>query len=150
LENNYNELFSRIDENQLLQELPITLRDEVFIHKYQGLLDSIDFLRECENNEFVWALVQLLRKIKVDKDDVVYWEGDFAEEIYFIKQGKIKLYSDNGLPFATYKDGQHFGDPEGKISNKVFQLSSKLLERTKLLHRQIVFSSLSIKMIWKS
>lgn len=57
LENNYNELFSRIDENQLLQELPITLRDEVFIHKYQGLLDTIDFLRECENNEFVWAMV---------------------------------------------------------------------------------------------
>ncbi|CDW91576.1 cation channel family protein [Stylonychia lemnae] len=112
LENNYNELFSRIDENQLLQELPITLRDEVFIHKYQGLLDAIDFLRECENNEFVWAMVQMLRKIKVDKDDEVYQEGDFAEEIYYIKSGKIRLYAENGFPFASYQEGQHFGDPE--------------------------------------
>lgn len=61
-------------------------------------------------------MVQLLKKIKVDKEDVVYWEGDFAEEIYFIKSGKIKLYVENGFPFASYKDGQHFGDPEGNIS----------------------------------
>ena len=62
-------------------------------------------MRDCENNEFVWAMVQLLRKIKVDKDDVVYYEGDFAEEIYFIKSGKIRLYAENGFPFATYSDG---------------------------------------------
>ena len=29
LENNYDELFTRIDEKQLVNELPITLRDEV-------------------------------------------------------------------------------------------------------------------------
>jgi CRP-like cAMP-binding protein len=50
--------------------------------------------------------------MKVDKDDVIYCEGDFAEEIYFIKSGKIKLYAKNGFPFASYKEGQHFGDPE--------------------------------------
>lgn len=32
LENNYEELFSRIDEKQLVNELPITLRDEVLKH----------------------------------------------------------------------------------------------------------------------
>ena len=54
----------------------------------------------------------MLRKIKVDKDDVIYWEGDFSEEIYFIKSGKVKLYGKNSFPFHTYKDGEHFGDPE--------------------------------------
>jgi CRP-like cAMP-binding protein len=44
----------------------------------------------------------MLRKIKVDKDDVIYWEGDFSEEIYFIKLGKVKLYAKNGFPFALY------------------------------------------------
>ena len=57
-------------------------------------------------------MVQLLRKIKVDKYDVSYWEGDFSEEIYFIKSGKVKLYAKNGFSFLQYKDGQHFGDPE--------------------------------------
>jgi len=47
----------------------------------------------------------MLRKIKVDKNDEVYQEGDFAEEIYFIKTGKIILYAENGFPFASYSDG---------------------------------------------
>ena len=73
---------------------------------------SLDFLRNCQNNDFVWAMVQMLRKIKVDKDDVIYWEGDFSEEIYFIKQGEVKIYAKNGFSFLEYKDGKHFGDPE--------------------------------------
>jgi CRP-like cAMP-binding protein len=54
----------------------------------------------------------MLRKIKFDKDDVIYWEGDFSEEIYFIKTGKVKLYAKNGFPFYSYKEGQHFGDSD--------------------------------------
>lgn len=55
-------------------------------------------------------MVQVLKKIKVDKDDVIYNELDFAEDIYFIKTGKIKLLARNGYPFATYKSKQCFGD----------------------------------------
>jgi CRP-like cAMP-binding protein len=52
----------------------------------------------------------MLRKIKVDKGDVIYVDGEFSEEIYFIKQGKVKLFATNGFPFLTCKDGEHFGD----------------------------------------
>jgi CRP-like cAMP-binding protein len=50
-------------------------------------------------------MVQMLKRIKVDKDDVIYLEGDFSEEIYFIKVGKVKIYAENGFPFASYKEG---------------------------------------------
>lgn len=43
-------------------------------------------------------------------DDVIYWEGDFSEEIYFIKNGKVKIYAKNSFCFAQYKEGQTFGD----------------------------------------
>ena len=85
LENNYDELFSRIDEKSLINELPITLRDEVLQHQFQGLMTSLEFLRTCKNTEFIWALVQMLKKIKVDKGDVIYVDGEFSEEIFFIK-----------------------------------------------------------------
>jgi len=45
-------------------------------------------------------LVQLLRKIRVDKYDVIYMDGDFSEEIYFVKQGSVRLYAKNGFPFG--------------------------------------------------
>jgi hypothetical protein len=44
LENNYAELFSRVDEESILHELPTTLREEVLIARFGQLLKSIDFL----------------------------------------------------------------------------------------------------------
>mgnify|MGYP000683143663 CR=1 FL=1 len=52
----------------------------------------------------------MLKRIKVDKDDVIYLEGYFSEEIYYIKVGKVKIYAENGFPFASYKEGQQFGE----------------------------------------
>ncbi len=69
-------------------------------------------LKNCDNTEFVWSLVQQLRKIKVDKNEVIYSIGEFSEEIYFIKQGKVKLYAQNGFPYLSCKDGEQFGDYE--------------------------------------
>jgi len=109
LENNYHELFSRMDEDDLLKELPTTLREDVLFYRFHGLFNSLNFLKQFVKQEFVWHLVQKLRKIKVDKDDVIYYDGDFSEEIYFIKAGKVKLYTKNGQPFISYKEGQHFG-----------------------------------------
>ena len=57
--NNYNELFSKQDEEELLKELPPSLREEVLYHQFGGLVDSINMLRDCEDNEFVWGTVQL-------------------------------------------------------------------------------------------
>lgn len=42
----------------------------------------------------------MLRKIKVDKDDIIYMKDDFSEEIYFIKTGKVKIFAENGYAFA--------------------------------------------------
>ena len=50
-------------------------------------------LQESEENEFVWALVQQTQKIIYDKDDPIYWQGDFAENFYMCERGKVKLYA---------------------------------------------------------
>jgi hypothetical protein len=50
-------------------------------------------LSECEENEFVWALVQQTQKIIYDKDDPIYWFGDYADNFYLLEQGHVKLYA---------------------------------------------------------
>lgn len=60
----------------------------------------------------MWSFVQLLKKIMIDKGDVLYMDGEFSEEIYFIKQGKVKIFAKNGFPYLLCKDGQHFGEVE--------------------------------------
>lgn len=53
-----------------------------------------------------------LKKIKVAKQDILYWEGDIAEEIFFIKKGSVKFYTDSGLPFNDSKEGDSVGEIE--------------------------------------
>ena len=66
--NNYNELFSKTDEENLLQELPASLKEDVLYSEYGGLVESIKILREGTENEFVWAIVQLAQKMKFEAD----------------------------------------------------------------------------------
>ena len=47
LEVNFKEIFSQNDEENLLNELPTTLREEVNYHRFHGLLESLKFLNRC-------------------------------------------------------------------------------------------------------
>ena len=49
--------------------------------------ESIIFLRECEDKDFLWNIMQLLRHTKVDKSDVIYKLYDHSGLAYFIKRG---------------------------------------------------------------
>lgn len=42
--NNHNELFSKIDEEALINELPPTYKEEVFFHQYGNLVYDLQFL----------------------------------------------------------------------------------------------------------
>jgi len=60
--------------------------------------------------------------MKVHSKDVIYSEGDHADEIFFISNGWVKLYIDinqglgelnlnrNLVPFNLYVAGSYFGD----------------------------------------
>ena len=91
--NNYNELFTKKDEEELLIELPLSLREEVLYHQFGGLVDDIRMLRECDDNDFIWSTVQLAQKMKFDKDDPIYWHGDLAVNFYLLHTGHVKLFA---------------------------------------------------------
>jgi CRP-like cAMP-binding protein len=43
------------------------------------------------------------------KDDVIYFRGDYADEIYFIMTGTVFMYSEYDTPIQEYSDGHMFG-----------------------------------------
>lgn len=96
----------------MLNDLPISLKEEVLYYQHGSLVDSIKMLNECEENEFVWALVQQTQKIIYDKDDPIYWLGDYAGNFYLLEEGHVKLYAQNGFTFSSYKQGDIFGDSD--------------------------------------
>ena len=43
---------------------------------------------------------------------MLFFRGDYAEDIYFIVTGTVWLYSPAGNPFFTYTDGEMLGDSD--------------------------------------
>lgn len=110
--NNYLELNAKVDEEELLAELPLVLREEVLYRQFGVLVETIKVLNESTDNEFVWAVVQIATKIAFEKDDTIYLQGDFSENMYMIFLGRVSLYAQNGYVFTSYSEGDLLGDSD--------------------------------------
>ena len=63
--------------------------------------------------------------MKLYPKDTLYCQGDYAEEVFFIFQGRMKMYFDLNLqhdghtvnvPFNLYVEGSYFGDSDIFVS----------------------------------
>ena len=53
-----------------------------------------------------------MNKCCYEKNEVVYQDNYVSTHIYLVQKGYVKLYADNDLPFAAFRDGSEFGDIE--------------------------------------
>ena len=70
----------------------------------------------------MFSILPLLKPMKVYRKDILYNQGDYAEEVFFILKGRVKMYIDvnegntDGIiinvPFNLYVEGSYFGDSE--------------------------------------
>lgn len=109
-------------QEKLLHELPSSLRSEVIKHTHGEIIQKINFFRD-KDPDLLWAVLPILRPLKLLPQDVLYTQGEHSDEIYFIKQGKIKLYVEVNIPdpnyiepekfpFIAYVEGSYFGDSD--------------------------------------
>jgi len=113
LTKNLGEITSRVEIDYMIDELPSTLKEEVFYHQYGSLMLKLYFFQNLnENSSFRWAVVRKLKKIKLDKTDDIYKDQDLADTMYLIHSGVVKIYAENGFAFATFRKGMNFGESE--------------------------------------
>jgi hypothetical protein len=70
--NNYSNMFSKIEEELIVKELPPTLKEEVLFHQYGGIMFKFTFFENIGNNDFVWSILQKVTQISFDRGDVIY------------------------------------------------------------------------------
>ena len=92
--------------------LPPSLRDELLSFIYGKIVAKIQFLKDCEDQDFLWHVLPILKSIQLTTDDILYFRGDYAEDIYFIIHGTIKMYSQEGNVFHKVTDGQMLGESD--------------------------------------
>lgn len=75
-------MYNYMDPKKLILELPYQLQLDVLQHCYEFLSEHIGLFKL--NFNFTAAIVLHLQYIELDKDEVIYREGDHVEEIYFL------------------------------------------------------------------
>lgn len=130
IENNYETIYCKDNEEAIIKMLPPSLRDEVRRNTYGDIVEKVKFLRNMDDVDFLWKLLPLLTAFKIEKTDVIYWKDDHAEDsklaklnsiVYYIIKGTITLYTEKGNPFIKYKDGETVGDSD-TLLNVIFTI----------------------------
>jgi len=133
--------YSLIDKNNLLSELPKSLRYEIALVMHRGAAKYLKFFQN-KDDAVISGIVPYLCPIFIMKGNFVYKEYDYPDEIYFIVKGRV-LYlrpSDLSGVYSTKKK-DYFGDIElllkiprkypavCRVNTEVLSLSNQTINR---------------------
>ena len=103
------------EEKELLDAISIRLKKIEFLKKEitRNLTGLTDFLEEASEYLDMESLARDHDLKKVEKKEIVFWEGDYAHSLYFIASGTVKTYksTEGGKEFVTgiYSTGDFIG-----------------------------------------
>ena len=88
---NYNKSEYKYNLENILDSLPQSLQNNLIIEMYKPIIKNFYFFKSFENSDFFVKIVTSLKPILCMKNDILIQEGDFIEEIIFIKNGVLTL-----------------------------------------------------------
>ena len=78
-------------KNIILENLPNSLKHTLIIDMYKNYINGFSFFKGIENREFIVKVISKLTPIFGSKGDILIQEGEYIEEIIFIKNGILSL-----------------------------------------------------------
>lgn len=82
----------KTNKNILLNDLPISLRNEVILNINKDVFQSFNFFKNSrENHDFIIHTIMALKPTKSSKKDILLKQGEFIEEVIFVKRGYLDL-----------------------------------------------------------
>ncbi|KAI8838255.1 cyclic nucleotide-binding-like protein [Chytriomyces cf. hyalinus JEL632] len=101
------------EESSLLHDMNDSLRMEIATHNCRQLISKVSFLRRDEHDGrddlFIGRIAQALTTCYYVPGDVVFTQGEMANEMYFIMSGCVHVIVEEKR-VATFKDGAFFGE----------------------------------------
>jgi len=100
-----------IESKDFINDLPTSLAIELSYLMHREIVHNITFLQN-RPKAFIACLCPLLRAITIHKKEVIFREGDPADEIYFIKSGTVGyvLPKYQNECFLKVREGYFFGE----------------------------------------
>ena len=124
----------------LLDSLPNSLKNTLIIEMYKSYINGFFFFRNVENREFIVQVISNLKPVLGIKGDILVQEGDYFEELIFVKNGYISL--------EVWID---MIDPENSINNYLIEyfftknVKKKQLQKSNYRSSKSLFSEKTYK-----
>jgi hyperpolarization activated cyclic nucleotide-gated potassium channel 1 len=100
------------DKHALFSELPKNLRFEVATNMYKGIYSLFPLFKE-RDSAFMSYIMYKLRPIKYRHEEFLYKENDFADEVYFISEGRVNLVTRGSfIVYKSFLRGSYLGEIE--------------------------------------
>jgi len=108
----FHHLWSRsegVEEETILEELPLRLRTEVNMHMNGHVVKKVPFFKDC-NSGFLNSIVNYLRLEVYAPNEWIVKFGDISGEMYFIGKGEVEVLNAKGEHIAYLQEGSYFGE----------------------------------------
>lgn len=79
------------EKNIILDSLPNSLKNSLIIEMYKTYINGFILFKNVENRDFIVQVISKLEPIIGFKNDVLVEEGEFIDDIIFIKNGVLSL-----------------------------------------------------------
>ncbi len=146
----YKHFNEKKDKNIIIDCLPLGLRNVLVYEMYKPIINSFFFFKNFDNNDFIIRIILAFKPILAMKNDILVKDGDFIEEIIFVKKGRlsleipIDLNSQNPIKWnMTNTTSNSVIDKKGSLSQKNLMNSTTNISQTKTFHLNDVSPSLS-------
>jgi CRP-like cAMP-binding protein len=100
------------DKMNIFNELPRNLRYELALAMHQGSVKHLPFFAD-KDPVFVSTVVPFLQHIKLKAGELIYKQGEYADELYFLVKGRAcYVTGKNNFCFKSLQRGSYFGEVE--------------------------------------
>ncbi|CAG9315921.1 unnamed protein product [Blepharisma stoltei] len=104
--------FSWSDKLNIFNELPRELKYEVALSMHQGAIKHLPFFME-KDKVFVASVVPFLQHLFLKHKEIIFTEGEYADEIYFLYKGTVNyVMGPEKVSYKKLQEGSYFGDIE--------------------------------------
>ena len=79
------------DKNEIMDNLPIGLRTTLIMEMYKPIINNFRFFKTFNSSNFIIKVILAFRPLLVMKNEKLVNEGDYIEEIIFVKRGVLAL-----------------------------------------------------------
>ncbi len=118
----------RLDKNIILDSLPLGLRNTLLLEIYKPITKKFTFFKNISNQNFIIQILLNFKPILALKNDILIKDGNFVEEVFFVKNGKLSLEvptninnKDSEVIYDLFQDINAFHGIEKKSNNDLIE-----------------------------